>query len=109
MGKIRQLHTGSLWLQKHLLRNTIAFQKIKGTLIPSDMFTKYSLREAMEGMPQDTPCSIHRREIREGSKPACAHEEEAPNHGARKQEVREEEWELFATWKSMAVRVQRKS
>ena len=49
VGKIRHLHTGSLWIQEHQGRNTVTFHKVKGTLNPADLFTKYLAREATEG------------------------------------------------------------
>ena len=48
IGKIRHLHTGSLWLQEQQLRNTVTFAKIKGTLNPADLFTKYLSKECID-------------------------------------------------------------
>ena len=48
VGKIRHLHTGSLWIQEHQGRNTVTFHKVKGTLNPADLFTKYLARGATE-------------------------------------------------------------
>ena len=48
IGKIRHLHTGSLWLQEQQVRNTVTFAKIKGTLNPADLFTKYLSRECID-------------------------------------------------------------
>ena len=47
--KIRHLHTGSLWIQEQQVRNTVTFHKVKGTLNPADLFTKYLSREVTEG------------------------------------------------------------
>ena len=49
VGKIRHLHTGSLCIQEQQLRNTVTFHKVKGTLNPADLFTKYLSREGTEG------------------------------------------------------------
>ena len=48
IGKLRHLHTGSLWIQEQQLRNVVAFQKIHGTSNPADLFTKYLSRECID-------------------------------------------------------------
>ena len=48
IGKIRHLHTGSLWIQEQQLRNTITFAKIKGSINPADLFTKHLSRECID-------------------------------------------------------------
>ena len=48
IGKIRHLHTGSLWIQEQPVRNTVTFAKIKGTSNPAELFTKYLSREVID-------------------------------------------------------------
>ena len=40
LGKLRHLHTGSLWIQEPELKNRIKLWKVNGSLNTSDMMTK---------------------------------------------------------------------
>ena len=48
LGKIRHLHTGSLWIQEQELKQRIKLLKVNGSKNTSDMMTKNLARELME-------------------------------------------------------------
>jgi hypothetical protein len=41
LGKIRHLETHTLWVQQHVRSGRVELRKVKGTVSPADLFTKF--------------------------------------------------------------------